>query len=175
MVEFIKNSTNYGLFILESDGVNNDDWETDHSHIKEADWDLYTEGTEGIFLPFAGSIKHTPAFNIDVMDFFMGAGVDVSLGEGHDLFMVNGRFGGASETIRNTKMENLLLLYFKHLKLDTEVLYLGYRKRGEIWEPFIDITPAVVYFLKGKLINASYERAEDELYYNWKVVFRGVQ
>ncbi|KKK46822.1 hypothetical protein LCGC14_3161390, partial [marine sediment metagenome] len=79
------------------------------------------------------------------------------------------------ETIRNTKMENLLLLYFKHLKLDTEVLYLGYRKRGEIWEPFIDVTPAVVYFLKGKLIDASYERAEDELYYNWKVVFRGVQ
>jgi len=72
-------------------------------------------------------------------------------------------------------MENLLLLFWKHFKLSTETLYLGYRKRGEIWEPFINTTPAVVYYLKGKLVHASYERAEDELYYNWKVVFRGVQ
>ena len=175
MVSYIKNSTNYGLFILESDGVSNDDWEGDHSHIKEADWDLYTEGTESIFLPYSGEIKHRPEFIIDIIDFFMGAGVDISVGEGHDLIIFTGRFGGATETIRNTKMANLLLLFASHLKLDTEVLYLGYRKKGEVWEPFFDTTPSIVYFLKGKLIHASYERSEDELYYNWRVVFRGVQ
>jgi len=174
LASFIKNSTNYGLFILESDGVNNDDWKGDHDHIKEADWDLYTEGTEGIFLPYAGDIKHKPNFTIDIIDFFMGAGVDISLGEGHDIFIINGRFGGASETVRNTKMANLLLLYMKHITQADEILYLGYRKKGEIWEPFINATPAIVYYLQGKLINASYERSEDELYYNWQVVFRGV-
>jgi len=174
LVSFIKNSINYGLFILESEVVNNDDWKTDHDHIKEADWDLYTEGTEGIFLPYAGDIKHKPEFMFDIIDFFMGAGVDISQGEGHDLIMFNGRFGGASETIRNTKMANLLLLYAKHLKTDNEILYLGYRKKSEIWEPFVNTTPAIVYYLQGKLIDASYERAEDELYYNWRIVFRGV-
>lgn len=176
MVSYIKNSTNYGVFILESDGVNNDDFVTDHAGaIKEADWDLYTEGTEGIFLPYAGSMKHKPEFNFDIMDFFMGAGADVSMGEGHDLIIMDGRYGGASETVRNTKMANLLLLYAKHLKASDEVLYFGYRKKGEIWEPFFNTTPAITYYLPGKLIDASYERAEDELYYNWKIVFRGIQ
>ena len=184
MVSYIKNSTNYGIFILESDGVNNDDWETDHlkmedpdqllDPIKEADWDLYTEGTEGIFLPYAGEMKHSPEFSMDIMDFFMGQAVDLSQGIGHDLIIFNGRFGGTSETIRNTKMANLLLLYTKHLKGLDEQLYLGYRKKGEVWEPFINATPAIVYYLKGKLIHASYERAEDELYYNWKIAFRGI-
>ncbi len=174
MASFIKNSTNYGLFILESEGVNNDDWQGDHDHIKEADWDLYTEGTEGMFLPYAGEIKHKPEFMFDVIDFFMGEGVDISVGEGHDLMMFNGRFGGSNETERNTKMANLLLLYAKHLKLSDEVLYIGYRKKGEVWEPFFNATPAIVYYLKGKLINVSYERSEDELFYNWKVVFRGI-
>ncbi len=174
MVEFIKNSTNYGVFILESDSVSNDDWKTDHDHIKEADWDLYTEGTEGIFLPYAGEMKHSPEFSMDIMDFFMGQAVDLSIGEGHDIIIFSGRFGGASETVRNTKMANLLLLYAKHLKLDTEVLYIGYRKKGEVWEPFFNATPAIVYYLKGKLIHASYERGEDELFYNWKIAFRGI-
>lgn len=175
MASFIKDSTDYGIFILESNGVNNDDWEGDHSHIKEADWDLYTEGMEGIFLPYAGEMRHKPEFNFEVIDFFLGEGVDVSLGEGHDLIIFEGKFGGATETIRNTKMENLLLFFWKHFKLDTEQIYLGYRKKGEVWEPFIDSTPAVVYYLKGKLVDASYYRYEDELFYNWKVVFRGVQ
>ncbi|KKM06427.1 hypothetical protein LCGC14_1744120 [marine sediment metagenome] len=174
MVEFIKNSTNYGLFILESEAVNNDDWKTDHDHIKEADWDLYTEGTEGIFLPYAGELKHKPTFVFDIIDFYMGAGVDISVGEGHDLLIVNGRFGGTSESNRNTKMANLILLFMKHLTTADEQLYIGYRKKGEVWEPFINTTPAIVYYLKGKLIDASYERSEDELYYNWRVVFRGV-
>ena len=174
MVSFIKNSTNYGLFILEHAAGNDNTWIADGG-IKEADWDLYTEGVEGIHLPYAGEIKHTPTFEFDIIDFFMGEGADISMGVGHDLIVLNGRYGGATETIRNTKMANLLLLYMKHLKASTEVLYLGYRKRGEIWEPFVNSTPATVYYLKGKLINASYERAEDELFYNWKIVFRGVQ
>jgi len=174
LVSFIKNSTNYGLFILEHAAGNDNTWIADGG-IKEADWDLYTEGLDGIHLPYAGEIKHVPEFSFDIIDFFMGAGADISLGEGHDMIILTGRYGGANETARNLKMANLLLLYAKHLKASDEVLYLGYRKKGEIWEPFFDMTPSIVYYLKGKLIHASYERAEDELFYNWKVVFRGVQ
>jgi len=174
LVNEIKDTTYYGLFILEHAAGNDNTWIGDGG-MKFADWDLYTEGIEGIYLPYAGDLKHKPEFEFDIIDFFMGAGADISLGAGHDLFILNGRFGGASETIRNTKMANLLLLYWKHLKTSDEQLYLGYRKRGEIWEPFINTTPAIVYYLKGKLIHASYERAEDELFYNWKIAFRGVQ
>jgi len=175
LVNSIKTSSFYGVFILESDLADNDDWVTHHGHPEEAIWDWYAEGVDYIFLPYAGEISHKPEFMMDIMDFFMGQAVDLSMGEGHDIFICSGRFGGANEIVRNTKMENLLLLYAKHLKLDTEVLYLGYRKKGEVWEPFIDTTPSIVYFLKGKLIHASYKRSEDELYYNWRVVFRGVQ
>lgn len=174
MVSFIKNSTNYGLFILEHAAANDNTWIGDGG-IKEADWDLYTEGTEGIFLPYAGDIKSKPTFQFDLIDFYLGEAVDISMGEGHDLFIADGRFGGANETERNTKMGNLKLLYWKHLKSSDEVLYLGYRKRAEIWEPFVNATPAIIYYLPGKLIDASYERSEDELFYNWRVAFRGVQ
>lgn len=174
MVSFIKNSTNYGLFILESDSVNNDDWVTDHDHPKEADWDLYTEGTEGIFLPYAGEMQHVPEFSFDIIDFFKGEAADVSMGEGHDLLILEGQYGGTSETTRNTKMANLLLLYWKHLQSSEEILYLGYRKRGEVWEPFINPTPAIKYYMKGKLIMATYRRSKEQNYYNWKIIFRGV-
>lgn len=174
MVNEIKDTTYYGLFILEHAAGNDNTWIGDGG-MKFADWDLYTEGVEGIHLPYAGDVKHVPEFQFDIFDFFMGAGADVSMGEGHDLIIFTGRYGGASETVRNTKMANLLLLFAKHLKSSDESLYLGYRKKGEIWEPFFNATPAIVYYLKGKLIHASYERAEDELFYNWKVVFRGVQ
>ena len=88
--------------------------------------------------------------------------------------MANGRFGGTSEANRNLKMENLMLLYRKHLKGSDEQLYLGYRKKPEVWEPFVNTARVAVYYLKGKLIDASYERSEDELFYNWKIAFRGV-
>jgi hypothetical protein len=174
LVSEIKDSVNYGLFIIEHAAGNDATWIGDGG-MKFADWDLYTEGTEGIFLPFVNDIKHQPEFSFDIIDFFMGAGADISLGEGHDLIILTGRFGGANEAARNLKMANLLLLYANHLKTGTEPLYLGYRKKGEVWEPFFSIAPAIVYYLKGKLIHASYEREEEELFYNWKVVFRGVQ
>ncbi len=177
MVNSIKTSEFYGLFILEHAAGNDNTWIADGG-MEEAIWDWYAEGVDYIFLPYAGEISHKPEFMMDIMDFFMGQAVDLSMGEGHDIFICSGRFGGANEIVRNTKMENLLLLYAKHLKLDTEVLYLGYRKRKvgttEVWEPFFNTTPAIVYYLKGKLIHVSYERAEDELYYNWKIVFRGI-
>ena len=174
MVSEIKDSTDYGLFILEHAAGNDATWIGDGG-MKFADMDLYTEGVESIFLPYAGEIIHRPEFSFEILDFFMGEAVDLSLGEGHDLIILEGRFGGATETIRNTKMGDLMLFFYKHFELDTEVVYLGYRKKGEVWETFIDPTPAKVYYLKGKLTNASYTRYEDELFYNWKVVFRGVQ
>ncbi|KKM91306.1 hypothetical protein LCGC14_1229820 [marine sediment metagenome] len=162
----------YGLFIMES---NVDDWITDHGHPKDADLSLMTgEGTDYIYLPYVNIIRYKPEFNIDILDFFEGAGVDISLAEGHLLFMANGRFGGTSEANRNLKMENLMLLYRKHLKGSDEQLYLGYRKKPEVWEPFVNTARVAVYYLKGKLIDASYERSEDELFYNWKIAFRGV-
>jgi len=174
MVSYIKNSTNYGLFILESDSVNNDDWKTDHDHIKEADWDLYTEGTEGIHLPYVTRIEKIPNFNINIIDFFKGQGVDINLGEGHWTYLVEGRFGGTSETNRTAKMANLELLFMKHLQLGNTPLHLGVRKIGEVWEPFINNSETIKYYLPGKIIYPGYRRNNIQQYYEWKVVFRGV-
>ncbi|KKL17966.1 hypothetical protein LCGC14_2480260, partial [marine sediment metagenome] len=96
MVSYIKNSTNYGLFILEHAAGNDNTWIADGG-MKFAVWTDYTEGTDGIFLPYTGELEHRPEFIIDIIDFFMGAGVDISVGEGHDLIIFTGRFGGATE------------------------------------------------------------------------------
>jgi hypothetical protein len=173
LVEFVKNSTNYGLFIVEA-SIDTDDWLNDHDHIKELDWDLVTEGSDGIYLPYAGQIRQTPNFNINIIDFFQGAGIDVTLGEGYWLFTIQGRYGGTSEANRTTKMENLISLFTDHLRLDQGLLYLGYRKIGEVWEPFKDDNGNTKYYLKGKMLNAEYWRANDQNYYQWKIAHRGV-
>lgn len=173
MVEFIKNSVNYGLYILDS-AI--DDFITAHAGaIKEADWDLYTEGVNGIYLPYSGKIKHAPSFKPDVMDFFKGAGQNMTLGEGHDLFVIEGQYGGTSEANRDLKMANLMLFHKHHLITGTEQIYLGYRKRGENWHPFVNTTPAIVYYLKGNFAAApTFERDKRQNYYNWKIAFRGI-
>jgi len=173
LVEFIKDSDNFGLYIVEGD-VGGDDWLTDHDHIKELDYDLATEGEDAIYLPYAGQIKKTPVFNITIIDFFEGAGVDVSLGEGYWIFNIQGRYGGTSEATRTTKMGNLEDLFMEHLRLDGGALYLGYRKVGEVWETFRDDDGATKYYLKGKLLLAESWRDAQHNYYNWKISFRSV-
>lgn len=151
-----------------------DAWLADHDHIKELDGDLITEGSNGIFLPYSGQIDDTPNFSSTIIDFFEGAAVDVSLGEGHWLFTVQGRYGGTSEANRTTKMGNFKLFLNKHLNFAHGALYLGYRKRGEVWEEFPNNNQVKKYYLKGKLLLAKPWRTDKQNYYNWKVAFRGV-
>jgi len=173
MVNFIKNTTQYGLYIMESDSVGNDDWVTDHSHMKEADLDLFTEGDEYIYLPNITSLDRSPKFTFDVIDFFNGEGIDTSLAEGHDAIKVTGRFGGTEQAINN-KMENFLKMFHLHLSSSQESVYLGIRKLGEIWEPFIDGGLTVKYYLKGKFTTPKFKRSNIDRSANWEVVFRGV-
>lgn len=174
MVAFIKDSTNYGLFLLESDGVNNDDWKTDHDHIKEADWALYTEGSEGIHLPYITRIEKIPNFYIMILDFFKGQGVNINLGEGHWTYLVEGRFGGTSEATRTAKMGKLELLFMKHLVIGKNLLHIGIRKIGEVWEEFVNANETTKYYMPGQIIYPGYRRSNVQQYYEWRVVFRGV-
>ena len=171
--EFIKDSDDYGLFILESD-IGGDDWLGDHGHIKEFDQVLATEGTNFIHLPYAGKMRKVPNFNKQIIDFFKGQGVDISLGTGHWIYTIEGRYGGTSEANRNDKMKNLELLYMKHINLSQGKLYLGYRMIGEVWHPHIDPNDAVKYYLPGTMLIGEYWRDAIHNYYNWRVAFRGV-
>ena len=173
MVEFIKDSNDFGLFLLRS-SIGGDDWLGDHDHIKEFDQDLATEGLNFLHLPYVGVIKKTPVFNIQILDFFEGAGVDLTLPEGHWIVNLTGRFGGATETVRNTKDENIENIFMEHLTLTNTPLYLGYRKIGEVWKAFRDDNGATKYYLPGKLLLADTWRNNFQNYINWKIVFRGV-
>jgi len=154
--------------------IGGDGWLSDHDHIKELDGDLITEGSDGIHLPYAGPIKKTPNFKTTIIDFFEGAAVDVSLGEGYWLFVVQGRYGGTSEANRTTKMGNLELFYNKHLLFANGALYLGLRKIGEVWEQFTNAAQTKKYYLRGKMLNAESWREPRHNYYNWKIAFRGI-
>ena len=172
MVEFIKNSDNYGIYIVES-SIDTDDWLDDHDHIKELDWDLVTEGTDGLYLPYVSKCDKIPQFTFDIIDFFKGAGADISMGEGHWLYKAEGQYGGSSEATRNTKEEQILKMYNSHL-ISGKILYLGFRKRGEIWKPFVNSSDNIKYYLKGKLLLIPYSRKQQQNYFNWKLTFRGV-
>ena len=173
MVEFIKNSSNYGLYIVEA-SIGGDDWLDDHNHIKELDGDLITEGTDGIFLPYVRQIRFTPNYNFNIITFFKGADVNISLGEGYWIWVCDGRFGGTSEATRNTKMGNLTKLMNSHVSLTNNKLYLGYRKIGEVWESFPSETDVKTPYLPGVMLLAEPSRQAQQNFYKWKISFRGI-
>lgn len=175
MVSYIKNSTDYGVFIVEG-GIAYDggaDWLDGTPHIKEIDWDEVTEGANGIFLPYARRIKNIPNYKFNIITFFK-KGVNISLGDGYWVFQVEGRFGGASEAARNTKMGNLRKLMNGHTSLADGNLYLGYRKPNEIWEFFPDPDDVPTPYIKGVMLSADDMREAQHNYYTWKISFRGV-
>lgn len=171
MVSYIKNSTDYGLFLLESE-ADNDDWLTDHDDMKEADQDSFTEGTDYLFLPYTGRFELLSNFKVNMIDFFDGEGVPIGIGEGHFLWKAEGRYGGTSETTRAAKMGNLMEFFKRHTSTTHDDIYLGYRKIGENWEPFKDNNFATKYYLKGRLQMVNYQRRARDNYYTWKLVFR---
>jgi len=173
LADVIKNSTNYGLYIVEEQ-VGADAWFDDHDHIKELDWDQGTEGDDKIYLPYSGRLNLTPNFNIQILDFLEGAAVDLTLGEGHWVFTIKGRYGGTSAANRLAKKEALLTLFNDHLLFANGALFLGYRSIGEIWEPFVDASRNIKYYLKGKLLMAEMWKETFNSFYNWKIAFRGV-
>ena len=176
MVDYIKNTDNFGLYICEG-GLNYDGgvgWFDAGKEMKEIDFDDIDSGVDGIHLPYSGKMKKTPNFNKQIIDFFKGQGVNISLGEGHWIYTMQGRFGGTSEQNRTDKMEDLELLYMKHVTLTQPKLYLGYRKIGEVWDPHVDPNEVVKYYLPGVMLIGEYWRDAHQNYYNWRVVFRGV-
>ncbi len=173
MVEFIKNSSNYGLYIVEA-SIGGDDWLDDHDHIKELDGDLITEGTDGIFLPYVRQIRLTPNYNFNIITFFKGADVNIYLGEGYLIWVCDRIFGGTSEATRNTKMGNLTTLMNSHVSLTNNKLYLGYRKIGEVWESFPSDVDVKTPYLPGVMLLAEPSRQAQQNFYKWKIAFRGI-
>ena len=173
MVELIKNSDDYGLFLLEGD-IGGQDWYGDGDQIKDFDQDLATEGLNFLHLPYAGNIKKTPNFNIQILDFFEGAAVDLTLPEGHWIVVATGKYGGTSEADRNTKLGNIENLFMEKLLTSNTPLYLGYRKVGEVWWPFRDDNGATKYYLRGKMLMGEAWRNNFENYIRWKIAFRGI-
>ena len=175
MVNIIEDSDEYGIFLVES-VVGAQDWLGGDDHIKKLDYELVTanEGDEALHLPYAGTIKKTPNFNIQILDFFEGAAVDLTLPEGHWIVTAQGRFGGGNETVRNTKEENIENIFMEHLLTSNTPLHFGYRKVGEVWMPFRDDDGATKYYLPGKLLMAETWRNNFENYIRWKIAFRGI-
>ena len=176
MVEYIKNSDNFGLFICEGD-LNYDggtDWFGDDQEMKEIDFDDINEGVNGIHLPYVKQIRLTPNYNFNIITFFKGADVNISLGEGYWIWVCDGRFGGTSEATRNTKMGNLTKLMNSHVSLTNNKLYLGYRKIGEVWEPFPSDVDVKTPYLPGVMLLAEPSRQAQQNFYKWKIAFRGI-
>jgi hypothetical protein len=156
---------------MESD-AGNDDWVTDHDDMKEADTDQFTEGTDYIYLPYAGRIELLSNFKVEMIDFFDGAAESIGIGEGHFLWKCRGRYGGTSEATRQAKMGNLMEFFKRHAKAIQNDIYLGYRKPGGNWEPFKDDSYGTKYYMKGRIALVNYWRQGRENYYTWKLVFQ---
>ncbi len=176
MVEYIKNGTNYGLFICEG-GLNYDGgsgWFDANKNMKEIDFDDIDDGVNGIYLPFVREFRFTPNYKFNIITFFDQQAVNISLGEGYWIWTSNGRFGGISETTRNDKMADLATLMASHHDLTKEKLYMGYRKPSEIWEKFPNAGFTKKEYLPGILLLAEPARKAFQNFYSWKIAFRGM-
>lgn len=171
MATIIKNTSNYGIYVMESES-GSDDWVSDHDDMKEVDISLFTEGTDCLYLPYTGNLRKISQYKVEMIDFFKGEAESVGIGEGHYVFKLRGRFGGTGESNRQLKMANCEEFFKRHLATGDNDIYLGYRKLNGNWEQFVDNNFNHKGYLKGRIINFDYQRETKQLYYQWELIFQ---
>lgn len=172
MASYIKDSSNYGLYIMESDSSNNDDWVSDHDAMKEADLDQFTEGNDYIYLPYAGNLRKISEYKVKVADFFGGQGAKIGIGEGHFIYKVNGRYQGTGESDRDNQEAYIDEFFKRHMDVTGNDIYIGYRKIGENWKQFVDNNYNHKGYCKGVFAKPITERKPFDNYFEWEIIFR---
>lgn len=171
MASYIKDSDDYGLFILESESAN-DDWVSDHDSIKEADLDQFTEGEDYIYLPYVTNLQLLSEYEVKVMNFFKGLGEKIGLGSGNFMFKTRGRYQGTSESDREDKEVEIVEFFKRHMDVGGNDLYVGYRKIGGNWKKFVDNNYNRKNYCKGVFSRPKFDRDPFNNFFEWNILFR---
>jgi hypothetical protein len=158
LVTFIKDTTSYGIYIIQSEAGTNDDWMTDHAgNPIEADIELFTLGTEYVYLELKNKIQKTNRFY--VQRFVFPSGKTYYYMDGKEDATLT--FGGLETTRANA--EKLEQFGKTHNRPTAKTIYLF------VWEAagtaglwtFYDHTPTARYYMRGHLVQVRWDWSED--------------
>jgi len=142
-----------GVWLVESDATNNDDWITDHSgDPEELTITNYTEGIECWTVEYAHIERYGQA-NVDVQDLPGWFSIDLTFEEGHSLIKVSGTYQGTTFNATKEKGNNLMRFFRNHSDLSDKPFYFVKRWAEDEYELFYDENRAELKYMKAKFTN----------------------
>lgn len=180
MPSYLKNNTNYGYYLIESDSTNNDDWITDHAGDPgELDLALYTEGLEYIYISKIDTHTDSEEYARMVEDFIDGEAIEQTIGQERNIYTVRGTINSTASppTIVDlyTQIAKVKKFCRYHNRDDEKQAYLVNRIGATDYELFYKGDKTEVKYLKGFVRRRDLIYNEGDLYFNvvipWRVVW----
>ena len=148
MVSYLKNNTDYGYYLMESDGTNNDDWITDHSGDPgEADLDTYTLGSEYIYIGDITMREDYEEYGWESFQFADGEGFDYTIGMERGVYRINGY------VTTDAYMEDVKDFCKRHNRDSAKQIYLVHRRGSTDYEKFYDEDHTELKYARGHVLN----------------------
>ena len=133
MATYLKNSTDYGFYFLESDSSANDDWITDHSGDPgETDLETYTEYTEYLYLDNIQQGRDRETYNHMFFDIFGNEGDAITPG------IVKGTYTIRTVVTTRAKAEGVKKFVKRHNSDDNPQVYLVWVVASDTYYKFYD-------------------------------------
>ena len=162
MVDVLKNNTDYGIFLIESDSSDNDDWITDHAgDPAELDLDTYDLGVDYVYIS-QSTIEKTDdpeVFKETFMTFPDGEGFAWTIGEETETYTFKSR---VSSTVRGYLKRFMKL----HNRDTAEDFYLVHRTGSTTYETFYNASGTEKKYSKcaGEGLSSSWSKNDPAIY-----------
>ena len=133
MVSYLKNNSDYGYYIIQSDSTNNDDWITDHSGDPgELDLDLFTRDSEYIYIKKYNRSQDVESYAWMMEPFPDGEGFKMTVG------VETGGYTVAGIVESDAEMEGIKDFCKRCNRDDAKDIYLVHRRSATDYEKFYE-------------------------------------
>jgi hypothetical protein len=168
-----------GVWIVESDGTDNDDWISDHSGDPEnLDASAYTQGDDAIYLNHCEKPKIAPKFNFsDIQDIYQASSLDASYSLGHFEYEIEFKHSSNTFSDLEQKMADIQDFMLNHSSSAHNATYLVIRRGTDGFIKFPDGsgTPGNRNkYIKGRMTGIKAEIEGANFYIKGKLKFRSV-
>jgi len=139
MVTYIKDTTDYGHYFIESDPTNNDDWITDHAgEPGEARIDLFTDGLEYIRIAMVDQNVDAETFRRMFETLVDGVTETFTVGEEANIYTIRGIFHAGTLAALYALGKVVKKFCRAHNRKSAKQAYLVNRFGATDYEPFYD-------------------------------------
>jgi len=153
LVTYIKNTTDYGHYFIESDATNNDDWIGIHAGDPgEADIDLYTDGNEYIRIDKVDQNQDAENYGHMFEPITDGETEHYTIGVEANIYTVRGIFHATTLAALYAKREKVKQFCKRHNRNSAKQAYLVHRYGATSYEKFFDEDFTELKYARGYVV-----------------------